>query len=78
MRGNHLTEKSLPITVQKYTHTEAEQPEAEAGADSLLAAERKLILHMLEQTGGNKSEAARRLGITRKTLLNKLTKYLIS
>jgi two-component system response regulator HydG len=42
---------------------------------SLEAVERAAILRTLEETGGNKSEAARRLGITRKTLHKKLEKY---
>jgi len=37
--------------------------------------EKKSILKTLESTGGNKSEAARRLGITRRTLHKKLKKY---
>jgi two-component system response regulator HydG len=37
--------------------------------------EKATILNTLESTGGNKSEAARRLGITRKTLHKKLKKY---
>ena len=37
--------------------------------------EKATILNALEITGGNKSEAARRLGITRKTLHTKLKKY---
>ena len=37
--------------------------------------EKVTILKTLEQTGGNKSEAARRLGITRRTLHQKLKKY---
>jgi two-component system response regulator HydG len=37
--------------------------------------EKATILKTLELTGGNKSEAARRLGITRRTLHKKLKKY---
>ena len=47
----------------------------EAGAlpqpDRLLELERQHIVHMLKATQGNKSEAARRLGIERKTLYKK-------
>ena len=45
---------------------------------TLKEAEKMLILKTLEETGGNRSEAARRLQITRKTLLNKLKSYNIS
>ncbi|KAF0190184.1 MAG: CheY-like receiver AAA-type ATPase and DNA-binding domain-containing response [Desulfobulbaceae bacterium] len=74
MRGDQLSEKSLPLPIQK-------QEESGSGggivapASSLQEAERLMILQTLEETGGNKSEAARRLGITRKTLQNKLQRY---
>ncbi len=42
---------------------------------SLEDVEKEAILRALEFTSGNKSEAARRLGITRKTLHKKLKKY---
>jgi two-component system response regulator HydG len=42
---------------------------------SLEEVEKAAILRTLETTSGNKSEAARRLGITRKTLHKKLKKY---
>ncbi len=42
---------------------------------SLEDLEKAAILKTLAETGGNKSEAARRLGITRKTLHKKLGKY---
>ena len=41
----------------------------------LEAVEKAAVLRMLEAADGNKSEAARRLGITRKTLHKKLKKY---
>lgn len=45
------------------------------GNASLSDIEKEAIIATLEATGGNKSEASRRLGITRKTLLKKLKKY---
>jgi len=45
------------------------------GESSLESVERETIMRTLEASGGNKSEAARRLGITRRTLHQKLRKY---
>ena len=49
------------------------RPEASpaAGPERLLELERGHILRLLRETHGNKSEAARRLGIERKTLYKK-------
>ncbi len=72
MRGEHLTEKSLPLPILKQN---VKSGSAVSQATSLQEVEKQQILKTLEETGGNKSEAARRLGVTRKTLLNKLQKY---
>jgi two-component system response regulator HydG len=48
---------------------------AEGMDSSLEFVEKTTILKTLEESGGNKSEAARRLGITRRTLHLKLKKY---
>ena len=45
------------------------------GTRSLEEIEKEAILATLKASGGNKAEAARRLGITRKTLHNKLKAY---
>jgi two-component system response regulator HydG len=53
-------------------------PAASAGGTSLRSLEeieKASILNTLEATGGNKSETARRLGITRRTLHKKLKAY---
>ena len=42
---------------------------------SLEEVERATIIHTLDKTGGNKSEASRLLGITRRTLHQKLKKF---
>ena len=61
------------LTVQRWADKHAPTEVAEPA--TLKEAEKALILKTLEETGGNRSEAARRLQITRKTLLNKLKSY---
>lgn len=73
MRGDHLTEQSLPLPIQKYGQESSVDNVIQPS--SLFEAEKQLILQTLVETDGNKSEAARRLGITRKTLQNKIHKY---
>jgi two-component system response regulator HydG len=73
MRGTELTEKSLPLSIQKNSLKHGDSDAAEPV--SLFEAEKKLILKTLVDTDGNKSEASRRLGITRKTLQSKLNRY---
>ena len=79
MTGDHVTEKQLPLNIiQKYPDQEAAAVMAIPSTDGnrpLEEIEREAILATLEAVGGNKSEAARRLGITRKTLHNKLKSY---
>ena len=77
MRGDYLDEESLPIPIKKWAQQEsgALTSGMEGVPSSLEEAEKMVILKTLEEVDGNKSEAARRLGITRKTLLSKLTKY---
>jgi two-component system response regulator HydG len=73
MRGSELTEQSLPLAIQKHH----EQQDSGMGRPpvSIYEAEKQLILKTLKETGGNKSRAAKLLGITRKTLKSKLDKY---
>ncbi len=73
MRGTELTEKSLPLPIQKQTQTDEGSISSEPL--SLFDVEKQLILKTLAETAGNKSEASRRLGITRKTLQSKLNRY---
>jgi two-component system response regulator HydG len=47
----------------------------EPEASSLETVEKETVIKALEASGGNKSETARRLGITRRTLHMKLKKY---
>jgi len=57
----------------------AESPPATVGTgplrEQVAAFERSLIARVLEETGGNQSEAARRLGLTRVTLIDKLKRH---
>ncbi len=77
--GENITEKELPLTLNSPAFHEENVVEDGAAFSlsglSLDAVERKAIEQMLEDVDANKSEAARRLGITRATLQNKLKKY---
>lgn len=83
LRGDYVTEAELPLHLQRFAPPEASRQEDEAALENgepgsamtLAEMERRLIEKVLEETGGNKSEAARRLGITRRTLKLKLKKY---
>jgi two-component system response regulator HydG len=74
-RSEYLDVDELPLILRDQPPNH--QPPAK---DDLLevpldAVEKAAILKMLDSAGGNKSEAARRLGITRRTLHKKLKSY---
>ncbi len=77
-RGEYLDEAELslilPGAVPSSAGTAA-APVPGAEGHSLEIVERETILNVLDAAQGNKSEAARRLGITRRTLHQKLRKY---
>ena len=79
--GDLITPRELPQTVSQsggaapLAEAPAEQGEGSLAGLKLDDVERRAIEETLRQTGDNKSEAARRLGITRATLHNKLRKY---
>lgn len=76
-RGEYLSEEDMALFLPEVdgTHRES-QAEAPLLMDQPLdEVERLTILQTLTAAGGNKSEAARRLGITRRTLHKKLKNY---
>lgn len=89
--GEYVSERELPLTIsavlkdgeRAVANGSAPVPGGENGLAvpgvasgmTLEELERAAILNMLRETGDNKSEAARRLGITRATLHNKLKRY---
>ncbi len=73
--GEYVAERALPLAVQNAPVPDADGEELALGSMSLEDVERKAIEATLRETEDNKSEAARRLGITRATLHSKLKKY---
>ena len=70
LTGEYISERELPLAV---AGTPISQMQAST-IQPLVEVEKEVILAALEKTGGNKTEAARQLGITRKTLLAKLSR----
>jgi two-component system response regulator HydG len=74
-RTDYISEEDLPFLREDEVGDKISIKEALPADLSLDEVEKATILNTLETTGGNKSEAARRLGITRKTLHKKLKAY---
>ena len=79
LSGEYVTEKQLPLNItEKYPDLDLSAPRAVPvtdGSRSLGEIEKEAVLATLKASDGNKAEAARRLGVTRKTLHNKLKSY---
>jgi two-component system response regulator HydG len=77
--GDHITEAQLPLNIaEQYGDIRISQSDGSKildGTHSLEDIEKEAILAALAASGGNKAEAARKLGVTRKTLHNKLKAY---
>lgn len=71
VEGEKLTEKYIPSGITIHT-VRKKQPESSTLSTVTEQTERELILSMLTETAGNRSEAARRLGIPRSTLYYKM------
>ena len=72
--GEYVTERELPMNIQKARDECPPQGPSLTGR-SLEDIEREAVVAALKDSGGNKSRAAKTLGITRATLHNKLKKY---
>jgi DNA-binding NtrC family response regulator len=66
-----ITLSDVEAETQRNPENEEDVTALPAAPDRLMELERQHILQILKQTGGNRSEAARRLGIERKTLYRK-------
>lgn len=74
-RGGILDAEEIALIMEEKASSVTTETQKEAQNMSLENVEKKSILDALEACDGNKSEASRRLGITRKTLRAKLQKY---
>ncbi|MEJ2025719.1 MAG: helix-turn-helix domain-containing protein, partial [Deltaproteobacteria bacterium] len=78
--GDYITPKELPLSITEAYPLKDEMPQdpsasPDTNGRSLEDLEKQAILSTLAAEGGNKSETARKLGITRRTLYKKLEKY---
>jgi len=69
--GSQVDATDLSFTTGRVT----DEPSTDTNFTLLEGVERNAIIQMLKETGGNKLEAAKRLGIGRQTLYNKIKAY---
>lgn len=71
LMGEYVSERELPPAVLESGDSDYPR-RPDFSAMTLEEIERVIVAEVVENVGGNKSEAARRLGITRKTLVAKM------
>jgi DNA-binding NtrC family response regulator len=72
----HITRADLPVTITLASAAaRSEEPPPAHHPLSFAEAERDLISRALASTGGNKLQAAKLLGVSRKKLYAKIAKY---
>jgi DNA-binding NtrC family response regulator len=79
-RGDKIVLRDVPAAVRDPGRSgvrSAREPASEPGgdADSLAGAERRMIIAAIRKNDGNRTRAARELGISRRTLHRKLNQY---
>ena len=77
-RGDKITLRDLPPNVRGGTvpgATPAFKPSVPGGDLTLRDAEKQLIVRALQETGGNRTLAAKKIGMSRRTLHRKLHEY---
>ena len=74
-RGDMITPLEFPDVLQDLDEEAKASPLALTTGRSLKEVEKAMILRTLEETGGNRTHAARILGISRRTLQLKLKEY---
>jgi DNA-binding NtrC family response regulator len=70
--GPKVALRDLPLTVRGGAHVLAPQPASISDEMNVHDNERRLIVRALEESGGNRTEAAKKLGISRRTLHRRL------
>ena len=77
-RGDQVLPRDLPVNVrtpQAVTTGEETRQKIATGAVSVKEAERQLLIHALQECKGNRTEAAKKLGMSRRTLHRRLHEF---
>ncbi len=76
--GSEITLQDLPLTIVQNAGAKFGEGPEKAGQMNLHDQEMRLIMRALDETGGNRTEAAKKLGISRRTLHRRLRELNIS
>ena len=74
-RGERIVLRDLPANLRTAGQSTASEPDTGADPLNIKEAERQLIVKALKETGSNRTAAAEKLGMSRRTLHRKLRAY---